>query len=285
MDDTVEKFRNYVERSLVVIGYYDSAFLRYLYAIVFYAFSLTMLTGQFVGFINQDSSSARMEIVYFTNVILYAIFVYKDMKFTHDSLFEFMVQIFQPHQGKSYDDWRLKALIRSIKKSNIILPRFMIMVLLCCISYLLGWCFMPLLSGFTYNNKNFYIMPYNYQCTEEGGNRFPIPPLCSEKQMADQFIFFNTVSSIFTIWLVLMAFLWPMLFVTFIHFFVDANLAVLKEELQLLSEEKFSGDFRDEQNSPDEKDGNKINLYDAEGKVAMKNYLVLIIQFHQYFIR
>lgn len=264
-----------------MIGYFDSQLLRKLYGIVYLTIAIIILLGEIVAFVNRDTIQERIEIIYTTNGLLFAIFLYAKLRRHQKMLHHFLSIISKSHS--IVDDLRLEALGLTINKASYIIPKLIIIVVGFITPILVAWCFSPLLKDFDYSNKNFYVIPYLFQCADNGENRFPIKILCTKRESFLEFIFYNSLVTVIGTWGVLAFLVWLFSFLVCICIFVSANITVIKRQLQLQSNDTSRYTIHSVvQDSHADKIENESMLLVKEDNLALRIQLIKVVQYHQY---
>lgn len=283
MESNVQKKCYFALNSLKMIGYFESQLLSKLYGAVYFTIALIILLGEIVAFVNRDTIQERIEIIYTTNGILFAMVFYVKLKKHHEMLHQFLSAISKSHA--TIDDLRLEALELTATKAGYIIPKLVMILVGILTPILTAWCFTPFLRGFDYNNKNFYAIPYLFQCTDNGDNRFPIKILCTEKNSFLEFFFFNSLVTVLGTCGVLAYLVWLFSFLVCICIFIRANIRVIKRQLQVPSSIELRCNIHCVVQNSNADRIEESTLLAEEENVALRGHLIKVIQYHQYLYR
>lgn len=280
MENSLEKL-NYISKSLAVFGCFDSATKRNLYSIVVYGCTFIIFLGETIGFINHDTTQARIEILFNIFIFTFSTFYMNyGIRSQQDQLRQFLSDITQ-EQSNIFDDLRVKALSLTMNRVDVIAPKLMMMIFLNGIPAILGWCFTPLWNGISYQSKNFQFVPYLFQCTDEGKRSVLIKVLCSVGQTLDNLTFFSSIYTVFFLWCYTI-FVLPLFFIVFIWIFVEANVTVIKEEVCLYDGYSRGTFHSDVQNNQEEANEKESVSREREKMEALKKRLSKIMLYHKY---
>lgn len=280
MEEAV-KTLNYASKSLSVYGLFDSPLRRRLFTVTYCASMFSFLLGEIIAFFNHNNIDERIEILaYFYSLFCWQMYLIGAMRSEQPRLLQFLSNLVH-EQGHGIDDLRVKAVCLAARKVNMLVPKIIFIFALSTAPRAFGWCFTPLLSEFSYENKNFQPIRYLFRCTDEGDNLFPVKFLCCKVDNLAAFVFFNSYISLFYIY-GLHVTVPPIIFMVCIRIYVRANITVLKEEV-----EQSYGDLKcrpssGPPNDPADDDENESVLSDEERKMMLKKRLRIIIRYHQY---
>lgn len=280
--DASRKFQ-FAVKSLRIIGYFDSSFLNKLYGIFVITTDIIVLIGEIIGFVNRNTIQERIEIMYTANAALIGLFFYIGFKSHQKMVQQFLSTVSKPQSTN--DDLRLEALQLTINKASNIIPKLITVMTVLVTPFLIAWCFTPLLKDFDLHNKNFYIAPYLFQCTDRGENRFPLKFLCSKRESYVEFVLINLLTTILGTWGVLTIIIWQASFLVCICTFVGANLTVIKR--RLLTSMTHLGSTVPTGHKAFQADDNKHKsmLPNKEACLALRTQLIQVIQYQQYLYR
>lgn len=284
MEGNIEKKCNLALKSLKMIGYFDSQLLSKLYGIVFLVTDIVVFLGEIIAFLNRDTVQDRIEVLYTTNAVIFALFLYLITKNHQKVLHQFLSAITKSHS--SDDDLQLQALRLTVNKVEKIIPKIAIIMLCFLTPISVGWCLIPFLTEVDYRNKNYSILPYLFQCTDNGDNRFPVKFLCTKRESLFEFILYNLLVTFFAFYSVFPILMWLFSFLVCMCIFVKANVTAIEVQLLPFNEKSSHTNrslFQDSQVV--EVENKSISYYNEEENLALKTQLIKVVQYHQYLYR
>lgn len=277
MADLTQRHFNLALNSLKTIGYFKSRFWRILFGSLFFISNIIILIGGIIGFINRAVISEQTEIIYNCNVQIFLIFLYVIIVNHHKLLQQFLLNIFQ--NQSVVDNIRMEVIQLTINIATNLIPKWIVIMLCFCITVMTFWCITPFLNEFDYHNKNFYVIPYLFQCSENVSmNWLNVNFPCTNRETRFDFLFTNFLISLYFLWVASIA-CWLLLFVLILTTFVGANISVIKKTLSQWEENSENCIPARILNENMPKDENTRNNHRA------KIQLIKVIIYHQYLFR